>query len=63
MERLARLAYSEAPLEMLELMAKDQFINALTDGDRRLRVRQWYPKSLREALQTALELEAFQLPS
>ena len=60
-ERLARLAYPEAPSEMLELLAKDQFIDALADGDMRLRTRQSHPKSLREALQTALELEAFQL--
>ena len=60
-ERLARLAYPEAPSEMLELLAKDQFIDALADGDMRLRTRQNHPKSLREALQTALELEAFQL--
>ena len=63
MERLARLAYPEAPPEMLELLAKDQFIDALADGDMRLRMRQSRPKSLREALQTALELEAFQLAS
>ena len=55
------MAYPEAPPEMLELLAKDQFIDALTDGDIRLRMRQSHPKSLREALQTALELEAFQL--
>ena len=62
-ERLARLAYPEAPPEMLELLAKDQFIDALADGDTRLRVRQSHPKGLRGALQTALELEAFQLAS
>ena len=60
-ERLARLAYPEAPPEMLELLAKDQFIDALADGDMRLRMRQSHPKSLCEALQTAFKLEAFQL--
>jgi hypothetical protein len=39
-ERLATLAYPEAPPEMLELLAKDQFIDALADGDMRLRMRQ-----------------------
>ena len=43
---------------MLELLAKDQFIDALANGDMHLRTQQ---RSLREALQTALELEAFQL--
>lgn len=62
-ERLARLAYPEAPPEMMELLAKDQFIDALADGDMRLKMRQSHPKSLWEALQTALELEAFQLAS
>ena len=48
---------------MLELLAKDQFIDSLQDGDMRLRLRQAHPKNLREALQSALELEAFQLAS
>ena len=61
-ERLARLAYPEATPDMLELLTKDQFIDAIADdGDMRLRLRQSHPKGLREALQTALELEAFQL--
>jgi hypothetical protein len=62
-ERLARLAYPDAPPEMLELLAKDQFIDAIVDGEARLRLRQSRPKGLREALRTALELEAFQLAS
>ena len=48
---------------MLELLAKDQFIDALADGDMRLQMRQSHPKSMREALQIALVLEAFQLAS
>ena len=35
--------------------------NLTLDGDMRLRLMQSHPKGLREALQTALELEAFQL--
>ena len=62
-ERLARLAYPTAPSTMLELLAKDQFIDALQDGDMRLRLRQAHPKNLCGALQAALELEAFQLAS
>ena len=34
-ERLTRLAYPTAPPTMLELLAKDQFIDALQDGDTR----------------------------
>ena len=55
---LARLTYPEAPPEMLELLAKDQFIDDLADEDMRLRMRQSHLKSLREALQTALELSS-----
>ena len=62
-ERLARLAYPNAPSTMLELLSKDQFIDALQDGDMRLRLRQAHPKDLREALHSALELEAIQLAS
>lgn len=32
-EWLAWLAYPEAQAEMLDLLAKDQFIDAITDGD------------------------------
>ena len=48
---------------MLELLAKDQFIDALQDGDTRLRLRQAHPKNLWEALQSAIELEAYKLAS
>ena len=56
-ERLARLVYPEATADMLKLLTKDQFIDAVTDGD--MRLRQSHPKGLCEALQMALELEAF----
>jgi len=62
-ERLVRLAYPEAQSEMSEVLAKDQFIDALTDEDIRLRIRQSHPKSLRGALETALQLESYQLAS
>ncbi len=35
-ERLARLAYPEAPIEVLETLTKDQFIDALYDDEIRL---------------------------
>ena len=54
-ERLARLVYPIAPATMLELLARDQFIDAIQDEG------QAHPKSLGETLQSAVELEAFQL--
>ena len=54
-ERIARLAYPDAAEPMIETLAKDQFI----DEDTRLKLRQSRPGSLREALETALELESY----
>lgn len=44
-EHLCRLAYPDASAPMLEVLAKDQFIDALTDEDSRLRLRQNKPAS------------------
>ena len=45
---------------MLELLAKDQFIDALQDGGMRLHLRQAHPKNLQEALRTvAIEVEVY----
>jgi len=60
-ERLARLAYPEATEAMVEVLAKDQFVDALPDEDMRLRIRQNKPAMLRDALRLALELESYQL--
>ena len=62
-ERLARLAYPDAAPAMLELLAKDQFIDSLTDEDMKLKIRQSRPDSLQQALEAALELESYQLAS
>ena len=62
-ERLARLAYADAAPAMLELLAKDQFIDSLTDEDIKLKVRQSRPETLQLALEAALELESYQLAS
>jgi anion-transporting ArsA/GET3 family ATPase len=59
--RLARLAYPEAPIEVLETLTKDQFIDALNDDEMRLRVAQARPTTLRAALGIALEIESFSL--
>ena len=45
-ERLARLAYPEAQPALLEVLVKDQFIDALSDEDMRLRIRQGHPRTL-----------------
>lgn len=57
--RLAHLAYPTAPREVTEMIAKDQFIDALTEFDMRLRIQQSRPKSLNEAIRCAVEIEAF----
>ena len=62
-ERLTRLAYPDAAESMVQVLAKDQFIDSLPDQDMRLRIWQNQPKTLREALETALELESYQLSS
>ena len=48
---------------MLESLAKDQFIDSLTDEDTKLRIRQNRHESLQQALEVALELESYQLAS
>lgn len=62
-EYLTRLAYPDAAPAMQESLAKDQFIDSLLEEDMRLKIRQSQPKSLRDAVELALELEAFQLAS
>lgn len=60
-ERLAHLAYPDAADDMLEIIVKDQFLDALRDDDLRLRIRQNRPTTLNEALERALELESYQV--
>lgn len=62
-ERLVRLAYPEAAEPMVELLAKDQFVDALPEEDMRLRIHQNKPVTLQDALRIALELESYQLAS
>ena len=63
LECLARLAYPSAPDKMKDLLAKEQFIDAILDGDTRLRLKQSRPHSLRAALTLAMELESYRLAS
>ena len=62
-ERLVRLAYPDAAETMVEVLAKDQFVDALPEEDMQLRIRQNRPATLRAALEAALELESYQLAS
>ena len=61
-ERLTRLSYPEAAEAMVIVLAKDQF-DTLPVKDMCLRIRQSRPPSLRQALETALELESYSLAS
>ena len=62
-EKLIRLAYPDADPAMMEVLGIDHFIDALHEEEMRLKLRQSRPKTLREAVQTALELESFHLAS
>jgi hypothetical protein len=57
--RLVRLAYPGAAIRTHEDLTKDQFIEALGDGEVRWSVFQTRPRTLTEALKVAMELEAF----
>ena len=60
-ERLARLAYNDAPATTQDNHAKEQFVDAITDDDLRVRVLQTRPGTLQDALRSALELESYTL--
>jgi len=62
-EHLVNLAYPETADSMVEVLAKDQFVDALPEEDMRVRIRQNKPATLRNALAMALELESYQLAS
>ena len=59
--RLVLRAYPQATVELREIMAMYYFIDALQDGDIRFRLKQGKPTSVTEAVNMAIELEAFQL--
>ena len=59
-DRLCGLAYPGATPVMLELLGKDQLVDALTDEDMGLRICQNHPETLRGALEAALQLESYQ---
>ena len=60
-ERLARLSYPDASESITDILARDQFVDALPDEDMRLRLKQERPQTLQRAQEIAVELESFQL--
>ena len=57
--RLANLAYTTTPTEIRETLSKDQFVDALQDSEMRIRIKQARPKYVNDAIQLAVELEAY----
>ncbi|KAK3726509.1 hypothetical protein QZH41_014243 [Actinostola sp. cb2023] len=57
--RLTRQAYPSAAVDLRDILARDYFLDAITETDMRWKIRQARPKSLNEALGVAVELEAF----
>ena len=57
--RLTRQAYPNATVSLRESIAKDQFIEALVDPELRWKVHQAKAVTLTEALDAAVEVEAF----
>jgi hypothetical protein len=58
--RLSNLAYPTATIDLKEILAKEQFVDAMRDPDMRLRIKQARPVDLNDAVRHAVELQAFQ---
>lgn len=50
---------TSAPCEVIEMIAKDQSVDALAGFDMKLRIQQSGPKSLNEARRLVAEIETF----
>ena len=59
--RLVCRAYPDANLSLREILSKDHFIDALSDSDMRLRLKQSRSATLDETVRLSIELEAFQI--
>ncbi|KAK8386278.1 hypothetical protein O3P69_010757 [Scylla paramamosain] len=59
LELLVRRAYSEASEDMVTILLRDQFVDAIDHQQMRIYVQQAHPKDLQEALARDLELESF----
>ena len=57
--RLTNLAYPTASSDLKEILATEQFLDGLYDSEMRLKIKQARPSSLNDAIQRAVELEAF----
>jgi hypothetical protein len=58
--RLINLAYLTATINLKEILAKEQFVDALQDPKMRLRIKQARSVDLNDAVRHAVELQAFQ---
>ncbi|KAK3726561.1 hypothetical protein QZH41_001965 [Actinostola sp. cb2023] len=58
--RLTCYAYPQAPSELREALAKDHFVDTMADFDTKWKIKQPRPTTLSQALDIAVELEAFQ---
>ena len=59
--RLVKLAYPTGQHAILEDLAKNHFIDALSEPESRWQVQQTRPRNLDEAVRVAVELEAFHM--
>ena len=57
--RLTNLAYPAASSDLKEILAIEQFLDGLYDSEMRLKIKQARPSSLNDAIQRAVELDAF----
>ena len=57
--RLANLAYPTATAEIRETLSKDEFVDSLVKSEMRIRIKQARPRNLNDAIQLAVELEAY----
>ncbi|MCG7876662.1 MAG: hypothetical protein N0C90_10055 [Candidatus Thiodiazotropha endolucinida] len=60
-KKLVRQAYPGVNKDVIETLSIDHFIDALSDSDIRLRVRELGPKTLADAERTALRLESHKI--
>ena len=60
-KKLVHQAYPGVNKEVIETLSLDNFIDAITDSDIRMRVRELSPKSLDEAEQICVRLEAYKV--
>ena len=61
MNNLTRQAYPNAPTTVISTLARNHFIDALSESDMRLRIREVRAKTIAEAEILALRLEAYRV--